>query len=144
MKVVEDNRLEENHTFKAKETFYLRIAKEANLQGIKMRVVRSDDMNLIVTGFDFYVNGMYIEKVGWQVHCAICREGNDILKIPPKDKIDPNDKVLARTPFRSKWFCPIIQGEVLDNPGASYSVLKELLRPYANDDAITDSLVQQA
>lgn len=144
MKVVENNRLNENHTFKVKETFYLRIAEEANLRCIKMKVVRSDDMNLIVAGLDFYVNGTYIEKVGWKVHVAICREGDDILKIPPKDKIDPDDKVSARTPFRSKWFAPIIQGAVLENPGASYSVLKEMIRPYANDYAITDSLVQQS
>ncbi len=109
-----------------------------------MKVIHSDDMNLIVAGLDFYVNGTHIEKVGWKVHCAICREGGDILKIPPKDKIDPGDKVLARTPFHSKWFAPIIQGAVYDNPGASYSVLRELIHPYANDDTITDSLVQQA
>jgi hypothetical protein len=52
---VESNRLEEDHTFVTKEDILnLRIAEEANLRCIKMKVERSDGTNFIVVGINFY------------------------------------------------------------------------------------------
>jgi hypothetical protein len=52
---VESNRLEEDHTFVTKEDILnLRIAEEANLRCIKMKVERSDGTNFIVIGINFY------------------------------------------------------------------------------------------
>ena len=56
---VESNHLEEDHTFVNKEILNLCIAEEANLRCIKMKVERSDDINLIVVGINFYVRGTF-------------------------------------------------------------------------------------
>ena len=49
-----------------------------------MKVIHS----VIVAGNNFYINRTFSENVGWMAHSAICRNDDDILKIPPKDKID--------------------------------------------------------
>ncbi len=52
----------------------------------------------------FYVNATFSEKVGWRVQTTICREGDDILKIPPKDEydaaIEKNRKHALHTPIK--------------------------------------------
>jgi hypothetical protein len=125
---VESNRLEEDHIFVTKEILNLRIAEEANLRCIK-----------------FYVSGSYSENAGWTAHIVVCREGDDLLKIPPNqriDGIDDNDTSPLRTPFKSKWLTPIIQSAVLDSPGVSYGTLREILKQYGNNYALTDSVLQ--
>jgi hypothetical protein len=84
MSKVETHRLLEGDTFKNKEVLQLRISKEANLlRGISMRAHRSDLMNLIIVGINFYVNALFFEHSGWVVHTAVCREGDNVLQIPP-------------------------------------------------------------
>jgi hypothetical protein len=82
------------------------------------------------------------------VQSAICREGDDILKIPPKDVHDPNNnvgkKISLRTPIKSKYIVPFIKEAVSNNPSISYRAIKELMRPYAKDFALTDSVLQEA
>jgi hypothetical protein len=56
---VETHRLLEGDTFKNKEVLQIRISKEAKLRGISTRAHRSDLMNLIVVGIDFYVNALF-------------------------------------------------------------------------------------
>ena len=87
MSVVENHRLVEGDTFK-KKNLQLRMSEEANLRGITMRVNRSDVMKLTVAGINFNVNATFHEHSGWVVHTAVCREGDDVLQIPPKDRID--------------------------------------------------------
>ena len=65
MKDVESNCLEEDHTFASKDILILRIAEEANLRCIKMKVERSDCTNFIVVGIKFYVSGTFSENGGW-------------------------------------------------------------------------------
>jgi hypothetical protein len=98
---VESNRLVEDHIFATKEILNLCIAEEANLRCIKVKVERSDPTNLIVVGFKFYVSGSFSENAGWTAHIVVCREGDDISKIPPNQRIDRIDPL--RTPFKSKW-----------------------------------------
>ena len=50
MKDVESNRLEEDHTFASKDILNLRIAEEANLRCIKIKVKRSDSTHFVVLG----------------------------------------------------------------------------------------------
>jgi hypothetical protein len=103
---VESNRLVEDHIFATKEILNLRIAEEANLRCIKVKVERSDPTNLIVVGFKFYVSGSFSENAGWTAHIVVCREGDDLSKIPPNqriDRIDDDDTSPLRTPFKSKW-----------------------------------------
>jgi hypothetical protein len=54
------HRLLEGDTFKNKEVLQLRISKEANLRGISTKAHRSDLMNLIIDGIDFYVNALFL------------------------------------------------------------------------------------
>jgi hypothetical protein len=56
MSKVETHYLLEGDTFKNKEVLQLHISKEANLRGISLRAHRSDLMNLIVVGINFYVH----------------------------------------------------------------------------------------
>jgi hypothetical protein len=104
---VESNRLEEDHTFVTKDILNLRIAEEANLRCIKMKVERSDGTNFIVVGINFYayVSGSFSENAGWTANIVVCRDGDDLLKIPPNEKIDRIDEDASplRTPFKSKW-----------------------------------------
>ena len=142
---VELNRLEEGHMFATKDILNLRIAEEANLRCIKIKVERSDPTNLIIVGYDFYVSGSFSESAGWTAHIVVCREGDDLSKIPPSqriDRIDEDDTSPLRTPFKSKWLAPIIQSAVLDSPGVSYGSLREILKQYGNNYALTDSVLQ--
>ena len=38
---------------------------------------------------------------------------------------------------------PIILGAVSDNPGINYQAMQELLKPYANNYTLTDSILQE-
>jgi hypothetical protein len=75
---------------------------------------------------------------------VVCRDGDDLLKIPPNERIDRIDEDTSplRTPFKSKWLTPIIQSAVLDTPGVIYGNLREILKQYGNNYAITDSILQ--
>jgi hypothetical protein len=92
MNVVESIRSKEDHTFVTKDILKLRIAEEANLRCIIMKVERSDDTNFIALGINFYVSGKFSENAGWTAHIVVCRNGDDLLKIPPKEKIDRIDE----------------------------------------------------
>jgi hypothetical protein len=84
---------------------------------------RSDFSNLVVVGVDFYVKASFYENDGWRVQNAICREGDDSLKIPPKDRIDmtmAEKKVFLRIPIGSKLIVSTIKDAVAENPGISY------------------------
>ena len=62
-------------SFQLRNTLLLRIVEEANLRRVKNNVMRSDNENLVVAGFHFYVCGRYLKKVGWSVVQVCCHEG---------------------------------------------------------------------
>ena len=147
MSEVENKRLSVGHTFRSKEVLALRIAEEANLRGISTRVQRSDLMNLTVVGIDFYVHATMHEHVGWRVHSAICREcEDDPFKIPPRYTLDPavvaSKKNYLRIPIKAKMIVPTIKDAVADNPGITYQCIREIMKPYAKEYTLTDSIVQ--
>jgi hypothetical protein len=148
MSKVETHRLLEGDTFKNKEVLQLCISKEANLIGISTRAHRSDLMNLIVVGINFYVNALFFEHSGWVVHTAVCREGDNVLQIPPKYRIDPltteMKKGFLHIPIKAKLVVTIIKDAVADNPGISYQSIQEMMKPYAKKYTLTDSIVQDA
>ena len=148
MSVVEGNRLVDGDTFKNKNVLQLRISEEANLRGITTRANRSDLMNLTVVGVKFYVNATFHEHTGWVVHSAVCREGDDVLQIPPKDRIELSEmetkKGKMRIPIGAKSLVPIIKDAVSDNPGVTYQSIREIMKPYAKEYTLTDSVVQDA
>ncbi len=122
--------------FRSKDVVALRIAEEANLRGILTRVQQSDVMNLTVVGLNFYVHATMYEHVGW-CHAAVCRECDDILKIPPRDRVDSSvvasKKGYLRIPIKAKMIVPIIRDAVADNPGVTYQSILEIMKPYAKE-----------
>jgi hypothetical protein len=149
MSKVETHLLLEGDTFKNKEVLQIRISKKANLRGISTRAHRSDLMNLILVGINFYVNALFFEHSGWVVHTAICRECDDVLQIPPKYRIDPSmtemKKGFLRIPIKAKFVIAIIKDAVADSPGISYQSIQEMMKPYyAKEYTLTDSIVQDA
>jgi hypothetical protein len=146
MSVVENVRLNVGDVFRNKDVLKLRIAEEANLRGISTRVLRSDLMNLTVVGINFYVHATVYENVGWCIHAAVCRECDDILKIPPRDRIDlsvvVSNKGYVRIPIKAKMIVPIIRAAVADNPGITYQSIREIMKPYAKELTLTESIIQ--
>ena len=118
MSEVEKARLSVGDIFRSKDVVVLRIAEEANLRGISTRVQRSDVMNLTVVGINFYVHATVYENDGWCIHAAVCRESNDTLKIPPRDRVDlsvvASKKGYVRIPIKSKMIVPIISNDTTD------------------------------
>ena len=79
MTEVQQRRLMVGDSFQAKDTLRMRIAEEANLRNKEITIVRSDAMQLVVVGVDFYVKANNTERRGWVVTTAICREGDGIV-----------------------------------------------------------------
>jgi hypothetical protein len=148
MNKVEASCLIDNQTFKSKDVLQLYISEEANLRGITTVAIQSGHTNVTVIGFNFYFNAPFSEKVGWTVHTAICWEGYDILKIPPKDKydaaIEKDRKHALGTPIKSKCVVPFIQAAIGNNPGITYQAMRDIMKLYAKDHALTDSILQEA
>jgi hypothetical protein len=144
---VETHCLLEGDTFKNKEVLQLRISEETNLKGISTRAHRSNLMKLIVIGICFYINASFFEHSGWVVHTAVCREG-DVLQIPPKYRFDPSmterKKGFLRIPIKAKFVITIIKDAVADNPGINYQSIQEMMKPYAKEYTLMDSIAQDA
>jgi hypothetical protein len=100
MEYMESHCLEKGHTFQLKETVQICIAEEANLHLIKVKTIRSNSMNLIVAGRNFYVSTKYSVQYGLQVTKACCRFGDDFSIILQKYMV-VEDKGL-QPPFKSK------------------------------------------
>jgi hypothetical protein len=86
------------------------------------------------------------ENVGWCIHAAVCRECDDILKIPPRDRVDlsvvTSKNGYVRIPIKAKMIVPIIREAVADNPGITYQSIREIMKPYAKTFTLTDSIIQ--
>ena len=139
---VEVSRLREGHMFSTKDILWMRIGEEANLQNIHVRCIRSDHSNLTICGPKFYVHGTFREGYGWKCMHAICRDDDDQTKIPAAARNDEL-KVAWKTPLYYKWLVPIFRSRIGKDPGVDYESLRDLLRPYANDYAITNALIQR-
>jgi hypothetical protein len=94
-------------------------------------------MNLTVVGINFYVHATMYDHVGWCIHTAVCRECNNILKIPPRDRVDLSVVVTQKgylcIPIKTKMIVPIIREAVADNPGVTYQSIREIMKPYAKE-----------
>jgi hypothetical protein len=68
---VSNSPLLEGHTFPDKETLLMRVAEEANLYGVWIKIVRSDGLQVDVRGADgdpFHVLGYYgLTAFRWKV-----------------------------------------------------------------------------
>jgi hypothetical protein len=142
MMVVEAYPLLDGQLFQTKEILMIRIAEEANLRHIKVKVVKSNHVAYIVAGHNFYFAAGVRMESGWLVRVACCREGNDNLSIPPNVHY-VNERKL-RLPFRGKWVSYLLQKTVEDCPGTSYRVMSEVIRDYINPYAVTNNILQDA
>ena len=51
-------------------------------------------------------------------------------------------KGYLRIPIGSKAVVPTIMDAVVDNPGISYQSIREIMKPYAKDYTLSDSVIQ--
>ena len=93
MSVVQQRRLLSGDSFQSKDTLRMRIAEEANLANKEITTVRSDNMQLVVVGVDFYVKANHTERKGWVVSKAICRDGDGSV---PKNAATQKIRYLGR------------------------------------------------
>ncbi len=56
---------------------------------------------------------------------------------------DDTKKRTVTTPLKAKMIVPIILGAVAEMPGIAYQSLREILKPYVKDYALTDSILQE-
>ena len=144
---VEAHPLMAGHSFSSRDIMYLRVAEEANLRAIVIKINRSNDQHFVATGIDFYVRATFTDRLGWTVHAAVCREGGDVLKIPPKYRVAEAELSTRRsitTPLKSRMLVPFLLNVVAANPGIPYQYLREVLLPYSRGYAMTDSILQEA
>jgi hypothetical protein len=142
MMVVEAHPLVAGQTFQHKETLQIRIAKEANLRNIKVKIVWSSHIMYIVGGYNFYVAAGYQMQTGWLVRVACCCEGDDMLRIPPNSHYF--DERQLCNPFRRKWIGYLLCGTIEDCPSTTYRVLSKVIRDYVNPYAVTNNIIQDA
>jgi hypothetical protein len=142
MMVVEAHPLVAGQTFQHKETLQICIAKEANLRNIKVKIIRSSHVTYIVRGYNFYVAAGYQMQTRWLVCVACCREGDDVLRIPPNSHYFYERQLC--NPFRGKWIGYLLRGTIEDCPGATYCNLSKVIRDYVNPYAVTNNIIQDA
>ncbi len=129
-------------TFQHKETLQIRIAEEANLRNIRVKIVWSSHVTYIVGGYNFYVAAGYQIQMGWLVPVACCRKGNDVLRIPLKAHYF--DERQLHNPFRRKWVGYLLCSTIEDCPGITYPVMSEVIQDYVNPYAVTFNILQDA
>jgi hypothetical protein len=142
MEYLESHRIEKGQSFQLKEMLQIRIAEKANLCLIKVKTIRSDSMNLIVAGRNFYVSATYSVQYGWQFTKAFCRFGDDFSIIPQKHMV-MEDKGF-RPPFKSKLVGHVLLNAVEDTPGLTYQMMREILKQYINKYVLTNNVLQEA
>ena len=81
MQAVENNPLEQGHTFEHKETMMIRIGEEANLRNIRTKVTKSCTLRYEVAGLNVYVSAGNGAQ-GWTIKSLCSRDDHDTLLIP--------------------------------------------------------------
>jgi hypothetical protein len=144
---VENQRLIVGDSFADKVILRMRVMEEANLRGISVKTVRSDNYTLKVKGEQFFVLASYSKKKGWVVKHAMVRENNPLPKLDVsglEDADHDDDKALPRTPFTSKWLVPLIHAAVEEKPNITNGDLCHILLPYGKPYALTRAVLQEA
>ena len=129
--------------FPDKNTFWMRIAEEALLWNIHVHAVRSEFTVLVVCGPSFHCEGTFREGHGWTCKVAVCREGDDTSSIPDRTAMKRSSNARICTPLYYKWVVPIFRPLIISKPGIDYEALRNALRPYAHDGAITSPILQR-
>jgi hypothetical protein len=80
--------------------------------------------------------------MGWLVRVACCREGNDVLRIPPSAHY--YDERQLWNPFCRKWVGYLLRSTIKDCPGVTYCVMSGVIRDYVNPYTVTNNILQDA
>ena len=131
-------RLAVGQTFPTRDLITLRTAEEANLRGIYVTILKSSKFTFCSSGVGFYVSATNSESSGWKITKCITREGDT--------GVDVFDNVAStgRSPIRAQWLIPIIHSTIAEAPMASNQMLRAILKPYAKESFVTDSIIQVA
>jgi hypothetical protein len=81
-------------------------------------------------------------QTGWLVRVACCREGDEVLRIPPNSHYF-DERQLCNL-FRGKWIGYLLRGTIEDCPGATYGVLSKVIQDYVIPFAVTNNIIQDA
>ena len=111
--------------------------------GIIVQAVRSEAMVLVVCGPSFHCEGTFREGHGWTCKIAVCREGDGTSSLPNRTKYDSIMNKSTHAPLYYKWVVPIFRPLIITKPGIDYEALRNALRPYAHDGAITNPILQR-
>jgi hypothetical protein len=142
MTVVENCPLLACHTFAEKDTVMIRIGEEANLRNIRVKVLKSCQMQYEVAGNSFYAKASNLMFQGWTIHSLCCRDNDDTLIIPTRAMY--LSKKALRSPFTGQWLGHIFRSHLETCPGMSYVHMRGLLANHVHTDLITDNLLQEA
>ena len=111
---VQKGRLEVNHTFSDKEILSMRIAKEANLQGVNFFCARSDLREYMCTCSRLCVKAHHTEQNEWTVSVVNVRECDEFGPAAALNLNTGTEKLTS--PFRMKWIIPLILSIILESP----------------------------
>jgi hypothetical protein len=142
MTVVEDYPLLAGHTFAEKETLMIRIGEEANLSNIRVKVLKSCQMQYKVAGDSFYVKASNLMFQGWTSCSLCCRDNEDTLIIPTRAMY--LSKKALRSPFTGQWLGHILRSHLETCPGMLFVHMRGLLANHIHTKLITDNLLQEA
>ncbi len=109
-------------SFNDKTILRMRVIEEANLCGISVKTVRSDNYTLKVKGDRFFFLSCYSKRKGWVIKHAMVRENDPAPKLDETDIAEAegdDENAACQTPFTSKWLVPIIISAIENKPGLS-------------------------
>jgi hypothetical protein len=140
---VEQERLQVGHTFPDIEILKLRVAEEANLQGITFFTPRSEVRQLRCYGKMFAVKANNTEHTeGFLVSVCSVREGDDFATLN-LNKYN-NAKEREQMPFKTVIIVPLIIRIVAENPAVTNKTLRGYLKSYGRDYALTELVLNKA
>ncbi len=143
MAEVERHRLRVGHTFPDIEILKLRVAEEANLQGITFYSPCREVCQLRCYGKKFAVEANNNEHTeGFLVSVCSIREGDDFATLN-LDKYN-NAKEREQTPFKTVMIVPLIIRIVAENPAVTNKTLRGFFNSYGREYALTESVLNEA
>ena len=121
----------------------MRVAEEANLQGITFYSPRSEVRQLRCYGKKFAVKANNTEHTqGFLVSVCSVWEGDDFTTLN-LDKYN-NAKEREQTPFKAVMIVPLIIRIVAENPGVTNKTLRGLLNSYGREYALMELVLNKA
>jgi hypothetical protein len=142
MSEVQANFLEAHQTFPNREILSMRVAEEANLRGINILYIRSNNRDLRYTGTRFCVTANQSKRLGCYVAIANVRECDDHGPAAVVDVDKAPEKLTS--PFKTKWIVPLILPIIVQTPAISNKNLRQALSAYGSDTSLSDSILQEA